>query len=210
MDEIDVSVVAADSALSQVQAGAINAYTYGLSSAELPALKTSGLAYESFYGTSYLLILNPAKLKDPTTLNPFTDAKIREALNWLVDRNYINQEIYAGGSWRNISRSRRSWWSTPTWWMWRAGLRPNTAFNLDKAKTVISQEMTTLGATAGPDGKWQFSGKPVTLIFLIRPDGDGTRKPLGDYVANQLESVGFTVDRQYKKSSEACADLAAG
>ncbi|MGZ6316251.1 MAG: ABC transporter substrate-binding protein, partial [Anaerolineales bacterium] len=77
------------------------------------------------------------------------------------------------------------------------------SFNLDKAKTVITQEMTTLGATAGPDGKWQFSGKPVTLIFLIRPDGDGTRKPLGDYVANQLESVGFTVDRQYKKSSEA-------
>jgi hypothetical protein len=43
----------------------------------------------------------------------------------------------------------------------------------------------------------------VVLAFLIRSDGDGTRQPMGDYVANQLESVGFTVDRQYKTSSEA-------
>ena len=60
-----------------------------------------------------------------------------------------------------------------------------------------------MGAELGADGKWQFNGKPVTLIFLIRSDGDGTRKPIGDYVSNQLESVGFTVDRQYKTSSEA-------
>ena len=63
--------------------------------------------------------------------------------------------------------------------------------------------MTGMGAELGADGKWQFNGKPITLIFLIRPDGDGTRKPMGDYVANQLETVGFTVDRQYKTSSEA-------
>jgi peptide/nickel transport system substrate-binding protein len=63
--------------------------------------------------------------------------------------------------------------------------------------------MTGLGAELGSDGKWQYKGKPVSLIFMIRPDGDGTRKPMGDYVANQLETVGFTIDRQYKKSSEA-------
>jgi peptide/nickel transport system substrate-binding protein len=63
--------------------------------------------------------------------------------------------------------------------------------------------MTGMGAELGADGKWQFNGAPVTLIFLIRSDGDGTRKPMGDYVANQLESIGFTVDRQYKTSSEA-------
>jgi peptide/nickel transport system substrate-binding protein len=68
---------------------------------------------------------------------------------------------------------------------------------------VIDAEMPGMGAELGSDGKWQYKGKPVSLIFLIRSDGDGTRKPMGDYVANQLETVGFTVDRQYKKSSEA-------
>ncbi len=63
--------------------------------------------------------------------------------------------------------------------------------------------MPGMGATLGSDGKWQFNGAPVTLTFLIRSDGDGTRQPIGDYVSNQLESVGFTVDRQYKTSSEA-------
>ncbi|MGZ6317643.1 MAG: ABC transporter substrate-binding protein, partial [Anaerolineales bacterium] len=149
LDEIDVSVVAADSALSQVQAGAINAYTYGLSSAELPALKTSGLAYESFYGTSYSLILNPAKLKDATTLNPFTDAKIREALNWLVDRNYINQEIYAGGSLAKFFPLTTQLVEYTDLVDVARGLETQYSFNLDKAKTVITQEMTTLGATAG-------------------------------------------------------------
>ncbi|MGB9521279.1 MAG: hypothetical protein ACPL6F_00850, partial [Anaerolineales bacterium] len=81
-------------------------------------------------------------------------------------------------------------------------LESKYAYNLDKAKEVISTEMESLGAKL-VDGKWTYKDKPVTLIFLIRPDGDGTRKPIGDYVANQLESVGFTVDRQYKKSSEA-------
>jgi peptide/nickel transport system substrate-binding protein len=68
---------------------------------------------------------------------------------------------------------------------------------------VINAEMTGMGAELGADGKWQYNGKPVVLAFLIRSDGDGTRKPIGDYVSNQLESVGFTVDRQYKTSSEA-------
>ncbi len=78
-----------NSVLSQIQAGAINAYTFGLSSNQLSALKSSGLSYEPFYGASYSIILNPAKLKDPNSLNPFSDAKIREALNWLVNRDYI-------------------------------------------------------------------------------------------------------------------------
>ena len=203
LDEIDVSVVSQDSVLSQLQAGAINAYTFGLSSAQLSALKSSGLSYEPFYGASYSLILNPAKLKDPNSLNPFSDTKIREALNWLVDRNYINQEIYGGGSLPKYLPLTTQLVEYTGLVDVARGIETQYAFNLSKAKQVITTEMTSLGATQGSDGKWQFKGKSVTLIFLIRPDGDGTRKPMGDYVANQLESVGFTVDRQYKKASEA-------
>ncbi|MDW8034295.1 MAG: ABC transporter substrate-binding protein, partial [Nitrososphaerota archaeon] len=44
-------------------------------------------------------------------------------------------------------------------------------------------------------------GEPVTLIFIIRIEDQ--RKSIGDYVASQLEKLGFTVDRQYKRSREA-------
>ncbi len=203
LDEIDFSVVASDSVISQVQAGAVDVYSYGLASSDFPAIKSSGLKYDSYYGASYSLQLNSAKPKDSTKLNPFTDAKIREAMNWLVDRNYINQEIYGGGSLPKLAVIATDLVEYSDLVDVIRGLETKYGYNLDKAKAVISTEMTALGATQGPDGKWQYNGSPVTLIFIIRPDGDGTRKPLGDYVANQLESVGFTVDRQYKKSSEA-------
>jgi peptide/nickel transport system substrate-binding protein len=203
LDEIDFSVVASDSAISQVQAGAVDVYSYGLASSDFPSIKSSGLKYDSYYGASYAIEMNPAKLKDETKLNPFTDAKIREALNWMVDRNYINQEVYGGGSLPKLAVIATDLVEYSDLVDVIRGLEAKYAYNLDQAKQIVSTEMTAMGATAGSDGKWQYKGSPVTLIFIIRPDGDGTRKPVGDYVANQLETVGFTVDRQYKKSSEA-------
>src|SRR6266498_5027821 len=203
LDEIDYSVVDSASAISQIQAGAINFYSFTLASDAYPAIKDAGLPSAKSAGAYYGISLNPAVFTDTNVLNPFSNPKIREAINWLIDRNYINQEIYAGGSlpklfaittqlveYTNLIETARS-------------LEAKYAYNPDKAKEAINTEMATLGAELGGDGKWQYKGKPVTLIFLIRPDGDGTRKPLGDYVANQLETLGFTIDRQYKKSSEA-------
>ncbi len=203
LDEINVSVVAADSALSQIKAGAIDLYSYSLASSEFPAIKESGLSYTSSYGGNYAIMLNPATFKDASVLNPFSNRKLREAVNWLIDRNYVNQEIYKGGS-------LAKFFTITTQLVDYTGLvdvarelEAKYAYNLDKAKEVVAAEMKTLGATTDADGKFLYKDKPVSLTFIIRSDGDGTRKPMGDYVAGQLEKVGFTVDRQYKKSSEA-------
>jgi peptide/nickel transport system substrate-binding protein len=154
-------------------------------------------------GGYYGISLNPAVFTDTTVLNPFSNRKIREAMNWLSDRNYINQEVFAGGSLTKLLPVTTQLVEYTNLIDTARALESKYAYNLDKAKEVIDAEMEGLGAEPGSDGKWQYNGKPVTLIFLIRPDGDGTRKPIGDYVANQLESIGFTVDRQYKTSSEA-------
>ncbi|MGB9639262.1 MAG: ABC transporter substrate-binding protein, partial [Anaerolineales bacterium] len=203
LDEIVFSVVGREQAITQLQAGTIDVYASGLSSADFPAIKDAGLSYAQSNGYYYDLLFNPAgpEFKDGR-LNPFSDPKIREAMNWLIDRNYINQEVYGGGSlpkWLPIQTNGPEYANFVDT---ARELESKYAYNLDKAKEVISTEMESLGAKL-VDGKWTYKDKPVTLIFLIRPDGDGTRKPIGDYVANQLESVGFTVDRQYKKSSEA-------
>ncbi|MFT3892334.1 MAG: ABC transporter substrate-binding protein [Anaerolineales bacterium] len=147
--------------------------------------------------------MNPAVFTDTARLNPFSNRKIREALNWLIDRNYINQEIFAGGSLPKLLPITTQLVEYTNLIDTARALESKYAFNVDKAKEVIDAEMPGMGATLGSDGKWQFNGAPITLIFLIRSDGDGTRKPIGDYISNQLESVGFTVDRQYKTSSEA-------
>lgn len=206
LDEVVVSVVSSDAAVTQIQAGAIDIYASGLSSAKLPEIEAAGLQYSKQNGLYYELTFNPAG--SPTfdgtgKLNPFSDKKVREAMNWLVDREYINQEVYAGGA-------LLKFFPITTQFPDYADLadvvrqyESKYAYNPEKANEVISAEMEAMGATKGADGKWAFNGEPVTVIFLIRTDSDGTRVPIGDYVSNQLESIGFTVDRQYKTSSEA-------
>ncbi|MEY2820395.1 MAG: hypothetical protein RL275_3858, partial [Chloroflexota bacterium] len=89
LDEIDFSVVSSDSAVSQLQAGAIDFYSFNLSSNTLQDIKDAGLNYTQSYGGNYGISLNPAVFEDAAVMNPFSNRKIREALNWLIDRNYI-------------------------------------------------------------------------------------------------------------------------
>ena len=203
LDEIDASVVASDSAVTQLQAGAVDIYSTGLPPSDLSAIKSAGLSYGSYTGTYYDILYNPAVFKDTSVLNPFSDRKIREATNYLYDRNYIDQEIYNGGGLAKFFPFVTDGPDYTDLADVAASLEAQYSYNPDKAKQIITTEMTSLGATADSTGKWQYKGKPVTLNFLIRNDSDGTRKPLGDYVAAQLATVGFTVNSEYKKSSEA-------
>lgn len=203
LDEIDISVVDGASAISQIQAGTIDFYSFNLASDVHPAIQDAGLPSTQSLGGYYGISLNPAVFTDTSRLNPFSNHKIRESLNWLIDRNYINQEIYAGGSMPRLLPITTQLVEYTNLIDTARALEAKYAFNPDKAKEVIDAEMPGMGAELGSDGKWQFNGAPVTLAFIIRSDGDGTRQPMGDYVSNQLESVGFTVDRQYKTSSEA-------
>lgn len=202
LDEIVVSVVDDESAISQIQAGTIDFYSFNLASDVLPAIQEAGLPATQSLGGYYGISLNPAVFTDTTRLNPFSNRKIREALNWLIDRNYINQEIYAGGSMPRLLPITTQLVEYTNLIETARALEAKYAYNPDRAKEVIDAEMPGMGAEL-VDDKWTFNGEPVTLAFLIRNDGDGTRLPMGDYVSNQLETVGFTVDRQYKNSSEA-------
>ncbi|MHB1119476.1 MAG: ABC transporter substrate-binding protein [Bellilinea sp.] len=206
LDEIVVSVVDSASAVTQIQAGAIDIYAAGLSSASLPEIEAAGLDYAKQNGLYYELTFNtygPFFTDSTGKVNPFVFAKAREALNWLIDRDYINREVYNGGAlpkyfsiitqfpdYANMAETVRR-------------LEAKYAYDPEKAATQMDEVMLGIEGVTKEDGKYMFDGEQVTLIFLIRNDSDGTRVPIGDYVANQLESIGFAVDRQYKKSSEA-------
>lgn len=204
LDEVAFSAVTSDSALTQIQADAIDIYSRGVASDQLQAIQDAGLCYAQSYGGYYDILFNPATFTDTTRINPFSDPKIREAVNWLVDRDFINQEIYGGGSlpkyvalstqlvdYTNVIETAR-------------GLEALYSYDPDRAREQINAEMEAMGFTLGADDKWEIDGQPLEpLIFVIRNDGDGTRLPIGDYVANQLETVGFTVQRDYKTAGEA-------
>jgi peptide/nickel transport system substrate-binding protein len=56
--------------------------------------------------------------------------------------------------------------------------------------------MAQAGATMDSNGKYTIEGKPVTVKILIRND-DLLRKSFGDYVASELDKIGFTVLKEY-------------
>ncbi len=202
LDEIDYSVVDGQSAITQIGAGAIDLFSYGLAADKLAEIKAANLCYTQSYGTYYSFIYNPAVFTDTTKLNPFSNLKIREATNWLIDRNYINQEVYAGGALPKLLPLTTQLVDYTNVIDVARGLEAYYAYNFEKGKEVIVAEMEAMGATVGADGKFMFNDAPVTLEFLIRNDGDGTRLTMGNYFATQMESVGFTINRQEKKSSE--------
>ncbi len=205
LDEVAMSVVDSGSAVTQITAGAIDIYGGNLSTPQdLQAIRDAGLENSEQFGLFYELTFNPVGPEFPATgkLNPFSSAKVREAMNWLVDRNYINQEVYGGAGVPKFLPITAGFPDYARYVDLARAIEAKYAYNFDQANEVISAEMEAMGAAKNADGKWTYKEEPVTLIFLIRNDSDGTRVPIGDYVSNQLEAIGFTVDRQYKTSSE--------
>lgn len=204
LDEIGMKVVGGDSAITQIAAGDIDIYTSNLSRPQdVQAADAAGLERSFQYGIYYEITFNPAEFSTGV-YNPFTNQAIRKAMNNLIDRDYINQEVYGG-------------LGTPKFFSFVSafpdyarhvdvirGLEADLAYDPARAEAEISAALEADGAEL-VNGVWSHSGAPLNLIFLIRSDADGTRVPVGDYVANQLESIGFEVTRQYGTSSELAA-----
>jgi len=153
------------------------------------------------YGSSAELTLNPAGPEfGDGQLNPFAVPAIREAMNWLVDRDYIANELYGGLA---VPRYLPLSTAFPDYARLadaarelelRYGHRPA------KAREVITREMRALGAER-VDGRWMYEGSPVRIKLLIRTED--ARKQVGDYAANQLEELGFVADRMYRTAEQA-------
>ncbi len=197
------SIDSAEAAVKQIQAGQLDVYAYGVADAAVFETVKSDpkLSYINSYGSYTELTFNPVLNFTDGRLNPFGDPKIREAMNWLVDRSHIVQEIYSGLGKTKLFCLNSAFADYARYVDTARELEAYYAYNPEKAKEVITAQMESHGATLGADGKWQYNGQPVTIVMVIRTEDE--RRQIGDYVANQLETVGFTVDRQYKTRSEA-------
>lgn len=198
------SINEASDAIAQLKAGAIDIYSFGSEDADAFTSTQSdpNLAYSMAIGNSVDgYMFNPAgPAFTDGRLNPFSSSKVREAINWLIDRNYLAQEAI-GPMGKPMTVVLVS--SFPDYVRYVDIIRPleaKYAYNFEKAREVITAEMVAMGANLGADGKWQFDGKPVVLIGLIRSEDERTF--LGNYLSDKLEELGFTVDRQVRTRTE--------
>ena len=164
-----------------------------------PVIQENGFNYGFSYGSFNGYLLNVAEF-NTGVFNPFHIQKVRFALNNLIDRNYIVSDILSG---LGVPLVTTVMPVLPTYAQIAATARAAeimAAYDEDKAIAMIDEGMTEAGAEK-VDGKWYYNGEPVKVIGIIRVEDE--RLQLGDYLADQLEKVGFTVDRQYKTSAQA-------
>ena len=121
-------------------------------------------------------------------------------MNYLVDRDFISQEIYGGLASPRYMAITNAFPDYARLVDIVRKLELKYAHNPERAAEIITEEMEALGAEM-VDGLWLYEDEPVEVIFLIRTEDE--RKEIGDYVSTMLEDLGFTVIRDYKTAAEA-------
>jgi peptide/nickel transport system substrate-binding protein len=193
-----------------IESGSHQLFAQGISNATVfrRIRDSQKIAFSEAYGSSSELTVNPAGPRfTDGRINPFYVPELREALNWLVDRRYVAEELYGGLA---VPRTLPLNSGFPDYARLAEVARTlelRYAHDPERAHQVIDAEMSKLGATREA-GIWTHDGKPVRVNILIRTDDE--RRRVGDYVANLLEAEGFAVERMYRAADEASRIWIAG
>jgi peptide/nickel transport system substrate-binding protein len=203
VDTIQVEADGSEDVVNRLESGEIDVHTSTFSNpAIFNAVSSSPeIDYQPSFGSYIELTINPSgPIFSNGKLNPFAIPRIREAMNWLIDRDFIAQEIMAGMAATRYLPINNASLDYALLAETARKLELEYAYNKEKANQVISEEMTKLGAIK-TGGKWYYNSAQVEIILLIRTEDE--RLAVGSYVADQLDSIGFTAIRDYKTSGEA-------
>ena len=177
-------------AIEEVKNGHLDLYYSAIPSNILDSKSRQELSVFQSTGSTYGLLVNPA-VSDK--FNPFSIREVRFALNFLVDRNLIVDEILGGYGLPMVSAYKP--------------YDPDYLFILDElqsfdfrynpilADSMISAALEKAGAKK-ISGKWYYDLKPIEITIFIRND-DQIRKSIGEVLSSQLQMEGFTVHKDY-------------
>ena len=152
---------------------------------------TEGLVvHEVPAGGTLGLLLNPA---DGERFNPFQLSTIRFAVNLMVDRDYVVDELLGGYGASIVSPF------APHDPDYIRTLEQTESFAIvhdpELAHAIVHKAMVNAGGVM-EDGIWAVDGEPVSITVFIRND-DPIRNDIGSMLASTLEDTGFVVERTY-------------
>ena len=180
-----------NTALEEVRNGNLDVYYYTVSPDRLETHQArEGLQVFDSTGGSYSILLNPAESEE---YNPFSSQEIRFAVNYLVDRKLIVNELMGGYGAPIVS------YYTPSEPEYLTVIEQlelfNFKYNPGLANEIITEVLKEKGAKK-INGKWQINEKPITITMFIRSD-DPVRKSIGEILAVEFERIGFTVKKDF-------------
>ncbi len=180
-----------NTALEEVRNGNLDMYYYRISSDRLEGSQArEGLKVFDSTGGSYSLLVNPSESEK---FNPFSSKEVRFALNYLVDRKLIVNELMGGYGAPIIS------YYGPTDPEYLTIIRELESFNFKYnptlAEEIISKSLIDRGAVK-IDNKWKIDDSEIEIRIFIRSD-DPVRKSIGEILSVELENIGFSVKKDY-------------
>lgn len=180
-----------NTALEEVRNGNLDLYYYTISPDRLENKQNvEGLQIFDSTGGSYSILMNPAESEK---FNPFSSQDIRFALNYLVDRKLIVNELMGGYGSPIISYYGPS---DPEYLTVVEQLETfNFKYNPTLAEKIISRTLEEKGAIKN-NGKWEMKGIPIEITIFIRSD-DPVRKSIGEILSVELEKIGFSIKKDF-------------
>ncbi len=180
-----------NTALEEVRNGNLDVYYYGISSDRLENHQAGdGLQIFDSTGGSYSILVNPAESEK---FNPFSIKDVRFALNYLVDRKLIVNELMGGYGAPIISYYSTS---DPEYLTVIEQLETfNFKYNPALAQEIIDKALKEKGAVKVND-KWHMGESPIGITIFIRSD-DPVRKSIGEILVVDLEKIGFAVAKDF-------------
>ena len=178
-------------ALEEVRNGNLDIYYYRISSDRIENTETrEGLQIFDSTSGSYSILVNPAESNE---YNPFSDKDIRFALNYLIDRKLIVNELMNGYGSPIISYYSPS---SPEYLTVIEQLE-SFDFKYDPtfAEKIISESLKEKGAIKNGE-TWEINSKPIEITIFIRSD-DAIRKSMGEILSVELERIGFKVKKEF-------------
>src|SRR5437773_2624108 len=180
-------------ALLDLQSGALDVYAYPLKTAGdiLSAHQNPNLRTIDSFGTEDNLFVNPVPVNQslaPGVFNPFAVPEIRQALNYLLDRDYINAQIFGG-----YGAGHSALWNPASPEAARDpfffhDLNRQYGYNYSRAHDMVFAALNASGATYS-NGNWSWQGHPIVVNIVQRVEDQ--RFQIGRYVASQIQTLGL-------------------
>ena len=180
-----------NTALEEVRNGNLDMYYFRVSSDRIETEKArEGIQVFESTGGSYSMLVNPSISE---TFNPFSITEVRFALNYLIDRNLIVNELIGG--YGNIMISNYGIFSADYLSIIDELESFHFKYNPALADEIISEELEKVGAEK-INGLWYYNEEQIEITFFIRSD-DHVRKSIGEILSSELEKIGFKVNKDF-------------
>ena len=180
-----------NTAFQEVKNGNLDIYYYRIPSDRIESSSsTEGLKVFESTGGSYSILVNPAVSEK---FNPFSIQEIRFALNYLIDRKLIVNELMGGNGAEMISYYGQY---DPEYLSILNQLESfHFRYNPKLAEHIISEALFDFGAVKN-NGVWTVDDQPIELTIFIRSD-DPVRRSIGQILSSELEQIGFKINKDF-------------